>query len=85
MWQGEERARREAKAAVRARAQRVEKLSRQEVAPWPFHRGGRRDTEQRRREAEEQAGGGRKWIGLQFKKFQGPYCKPAITFNLGLK
>ena len=31
-WQGEERARREAKAAVRARARRVEKLSMQEVA-----------------------------------------------------
>jgi len=32
VWQGEERAQREAKAAVRARARRVEKLSRQEVA-----------------------------------------------------
>jgi len=42
---------------------------------------------QRRRseEAEEQAGGRRIWTNLQFQKFQGPYCKAAITFNLGLK
>ena len=32
-----------------------------------------------------QAGGRRKGTSLQFPKFQGPNCKPAITFNLGLK
>ena len=62
--------------------------SRQEVAPWPFQRGGGSAAVCRQRGAEEagrQAGGRGKQTDLQFQKFQGPYCKLAITFNLGLR
>jgi len=62
--------------------------SRQEVAPWPFHSGGGSAAVCRRRGVEEagrQAGGRGIWTDLQFQKFQGLYCKAAITFNLGLK
>ena len=58
-WQGEERTRREAKAAVRARARRVGVHSKQEVARGPSFGGGRRGSAPAVRGTERQAGGGR--------------------------
>ena len=45
-------------------------------AAW-FCTGGEK---QKSRQEEDEAG-----LVCNFKKFQGPNCKPAITFNLGLK
>ena len=82
-WQEEERTRREAKAAVRARARRVGKLRSRR---WPWRRpraaavlnsGG---VKQRSRQEEGEGG-----VICNFRKFQGPNCKSSITFKPRLK
>ena len=59
VWQGGEGTRREAKAAVRARARHVGIHSKQEVARGPSFGGGRRGSAPAVRGTERQAGGGR--------------------------
>ena len=67
------------------RSGRVGGQRKQEVAREAAQSGRRRCTGEHGSRAGKQAGGGRIWTDLQFQKFQGPNCKPAITFNLGLK
>ena len=68
-----------------AQARRVE-ATRQEVArAGPPRRAGgadgrRREVEQASRQEEGENG-----LFCNFQKFQGPECKPAITFKLKLK
>jgi hypothetical protein len=54
---------------------------------WPgaTQRGGRRCDVPAVRESREADRGRRKWMVLQFLKFQGPKCKTRITFKLKLK
>ena len=57
----------------------------QEVAGEAAQSGRRRCAGEQGSRAGKQAGGRRKGTSLQIPKFQGPYYKLAITFNLGLK
>ena len=47
--------------------------------------GGRRGAVGGEREQRETDRGGRQGPKRNFRKFQGPECKPVITFNIGLK
>ena len=84
-WRNEERARREAKAAVEAWERRVEQLAGRRWPGWPSMAGG--GTAQRRRQGKQASKleEGEKGPNCNFQKFQGPECKPVITFNLRLK
>ena len=57
----------------------------QEVAGEAAQSGGRRCPVVASVKQRKQAGGGRRGLICKFRKFQGPYCKAAITFNIGLK